>query len=89
MGDAFRILARVGFVGAQPAVGEDVAHRAGSRLETLARIRGLRLDDVVERQAPFVACVRRAGEAQRAAAVGIEGSRFVVGRSLPLMVVAV
>ncbi len=67
--DPLRILARVGLVGAQPAVREDVADRAGGGLETLPRVGQLRLDDVVELQVPFIERVRRSGEAHRAEAV--------------------
>ena len=52
-----------------PALREDVAHRAGKRLETLARAGGRRIDDVVEDQVPLVERVVRPGELDRAAAV--------------------
>ena len=67
--DPLRILACIGFVRAQPAVGKSVSHRAGGGFVAFARIGGLRLDDVVELQVPIIERVRPSGEANRADAV--------------------
>ena len=71
--DPLRIVARVGLVGAQPAVGENVSYRAGGALVALARIGGLGFDDVVEFEPPLEERVRRPGEARGAEAVLVKG----------------
>ena len=52
-----------------PALREDIPHRAGDRLVTLARPDLGRVDHVIEHQMPFVERVAAAGELDRTAAV--------------------
>ncbi len=67
--DPLRVLARVGLVRSQPAVGKNVSHRTGGGFVAFARIRIFRLDDVVKLQVPVIERVQRSGEANRADAV--------------------
>ncbi len=67
--DPFGILARVGFVGLNPALREHIAHRAGKGLEALARPGFSGSRHVIEEQMTIVKRVLVAGEFDRPAAV--------------------
>ena len=68
-----RVLALVRAFGQQPALGQQVADRAGHRLEPLARVGLLLGNHMVEDQVPVVVVV--IGEAERAALVAFEEFR--------------
>ena len=67
--DALRVLALVGLLGADPPLGQDVAHRARDRLEPLARPGGRDVADAVEEQMALVERIGGARELDGAAAV--------------------
>ena len=67
--DALGVLPRVVFFGADPALRQEVAHRAGQRLEPFARPGGSQRHDIVEDQVPLIESIGRTRELDRATAV--------------------
>ena len=68
--DPLGVFLVVGFLGQQPALGEQIAQRAGDRLEALALAGVLHGDDMIEDQVPVVVvAVRLVGEAELATVV--------------------
>ena len=67
--DPLRVFAAVGFIRVQPAVRKNVPYRASSAFIAFPRVGGLRFDDIVGLQMPFIERVWRPREARRAATV--------------------
>jgi hypothetical protein len=70
--DAFRVLPGVSLLCQNPAVRENIAHGAGEGLESLARMGGGGVHDVVEEEVPVIQSVNGAGERNRAASILVE-----------------
>src|SRR5205814_334566 len=67
--NALGIFPRVVFFGANPALRQEVANRAGQRVETLARPGRFERYDVIEYQVPLIGSIARARELNGATAV--------------------
>ena len=76
---ALGVLARVCILGQDPALREDIPHRASEGLKTLTRAGIGQFDDVVEEEMPLVERVVRAYEFDWAAAILPEELRYAIG----------